>query len=176
MWSLPGDGDRFVHRLVLEGKNVLGNRRWRPREASGTYLGVSGIAGALTVASMWMPWVQIGDSTRNSFSIFKFAQISQLLPVDQGWIAGARFLWILAPFLLAGGLLMAASKRYITGLVIASFGGLYVALVAFISLATVGLRIGVVLAFFSAWACLALVGVAAVVHRNSICRIRTEAE
>lgn len=58
---------------------------------------------ALTVGAMWLPWFRSGSAGRNSFALFRAAQ---LLGID--WITPLRVFWFLLPVIFLCGVATAA--------------------------------------------------------------------
>ena len=88
------------------------------------------VAGVVAVGAMWGPWVRSGSADRDSFGVFRAAQV---LGIE--WVTPFRVAWFLLPVLLplAVALLAFGARRWsaavllLLGLLLAVFGGLAVA-------------------------------------------------
>lgn len=91
------------------------------------------VAAAVAVGAMWGPWFSSGSATRNSFGLFRAAQI---LGIE--WVTPYRVAWFLLPIVLAAAAALVAFGARRTGLVM--LGALGVALGAAGALAALGLE------------------------------------
>lgn len=101
----------------------------KPRVATGATV----LAAAVAVGAMWGPWFASGSATRNSFGLFRAAQI---LGIE--WVTPYRVAWFLLPIVLAAAAALLVFGAQRTGLVV--LGALGLALGAAGGLAAFGLE------------------------------------
>ncbi|MEL6981094.1 MAG: hypothetical protein AAFO29_01590 [Actinomycetota bacterium] len=92
----------------MQGARAGGAAAWQ-HAATGTTLVVAAVA----VGAMWGPWFASGSATRNSFGLFRAAQV---LGIE--WVTPYRVAWFLLPTVLAAAAALIVFGARRTGLVV----------------------------------------------------------
>lgn len=77
--------------------------------------------------SLWLPWLRSGSNTKNSFSVFR---IANLFLDENFWFQVLRGTWLMIPPLILSGLLIKESGRKRLGYFIVQLSSLLVLIVA----------------------------------------------
>lgn len=90
-------------------------------------------SGTLAVGGMWLPWFRSGSTPRNSFGLFRAAQV---LGIE--WITPFRIAWFLLPVVLLVAVALIAFRATRSGALLLVALGLVLALAGILSVDTFG--------------------------------------